>query len=757
MRHACLDLPEIDCQISHIPFFAYEAARLCGFFTMPVLGMGRAGGVYEEPFACRLNSGDSAYLTFTPGSAGNRRTFTAIATWFVRVSPDADLQLLSTGTDANNYESIYVRSDNKIEVQGLTAGSYIYNYRTPEIRRNPTPYTHVAVAFDTTQATASNRVKIWVDGVQIAYSTFTNVTDVAQNTDSRFNNTVAHSIGRFQATASGYSDTYLSQTAVLINGSQLPGTDFVEFDEYGNPIPKDVTTITRGTNGALLDYSNSAAFGQDQGSGTNDWTSSGLTSADQVTSTPTNVFATWNPLDKNSAITLADGNLVASGSGASDEAVAATMAFASGKWVACAKAGSAGALRFGVTSRSVWQADSNLADITNSAQARAFNLTSTTTWSIRTNGGATLTGNLGFTFVAADDYVVAAFDVDAAKLWFGAYDASANTLYWYDSAGTGRTSDEPGAGTNATYSSITTTGGLTLFSEPQVSCTLFAGATGWPITSPSGFEQMCTANLTLASSLYNIAYEAGLSTNLKLAMDAVDFKQISYGQYWFDPLNPEDFSRGANATASTDDPTLNGSAGVATTYWSFDGGDFFRYLGANPTWLQNFHKDNAALTIVGIVFNPTGGNAGALPICGTTRTTGTGFFYWGNGGPHQFVAKNGGSDAINKSGGTISENAWHFLAVSLNEATGAGGGFLYKDGAYDQVSGSDTFTSTYSSPSASSSTDTLEIGSNGNAQFLTVNGGRMQGVMIFDTALSKADLDTLYAAVKAARPGLSLP
>jgi hypothetical protein len=174
------------------------------------------------------------------------------------------------------------------------------------------------------------------------------------------------------------------------------------------------------------------------------------------------------------------------------------MAFASGKWVACAKAGGIGALRFGVTSRSVWQADTDRADISGLAQARAFNLTAATTWSVRANGGTALSGNLGFTFVAADDYVVTAFDVDAAKLWFGAYDASAATLYWYDSAGTGRTSDEPGLGTNATFSSITTAGGLTLFSEPQaaaVSCTLFTGAGVWPITTPANFNQMCTANL----------------------------------------------------------------------------------------------------------------------------------------------------------------------------------------------------------------------------------------------------------------------
>jgi hypothetical protein len=305
---------------------------LCSF-----LNIGQGGGsrssVYEIEYALRVNSADSAYLTFTPGSAGNRRTFTAIATWFVRVKPDTDLYLLTTGTDGNNYETIHVRSDNKIEVQGLTAGSYIYNYRTPELRRDPAAPMHVVVAFDTTQATASNRVKIWVNGVQIAYSTLTNVTDVAQNTDSRFNNTVAHSIGRFQAAASGYSDTYLSQTAVLIDGAQLAGTDFVEFDDYGNPVPIDVTGLVRGTNGALLDYSNSAAFGQDQGAGTNDWTATNFTSADQVTDTPTNVFATLNPLW--AGCTLSDGNTVATNTGANEYqwAISSIAIPTTGQWV----------------------------------------------------------------------------------------------------------------------------------------------------------------------------------------------------------------------------------------------------------------------------------------------------------------------------------------------------------------------------------------------------------------------------------------
>lgn len=51
-----------------------------------------------------------------------------------------------------------------------------------------------------------------------------------------------------------------------------------------------------------------------------------------------------------------------------------------------------------------------------------------------------------------------------------------------------------------------------------------------------------------------------------------------------------DFYLGANGSASTDDPTFNGTAGNSAAYWSFDGGDFFRIKNGNTAWLNSLHK-----------------------------------------------------------------------------------------------------------------------------------------------------------------------
>jgi len=85
---------------------------------------------------------------------------------------------------------------------------------------------------------------------------------------------------------------------VLIDGSALAPTSFGEFDEDSPTIwkPKDVSGLTFGTNGFYLDFEDSANLGNDANGGT-DFTEVNLAATDQATDTPTNNFATMNPLN----------------------------------------------------------------------------------------------------------------------------------------------------------------------------------------------------------------------------------------------------------------------------------------------------------------------------------------------------------------------------------------------------------------------------------------------------------------------------
>lgn len=246
----------------------------------------------------------------------------------------------------------------------------------------------------------------------------------------------------------------------------------------------------------------------------------------------------------------------------------------------------------------------------------------------------------------------------------------------------------------------------------------------------------------------------GLGTNLKLCLDAGDANSYSgSGQKWLDVAGGGyDFMLGSEtgSPSTGDEPTFNGTAGDLSSaeYWSFDGGDFFRYDTTNEAWMDNIHQDNALFTIAFWVFSPdpVTGDGVAGTIAGSAVNTG--FEMVTVSGAPGFRVTTGGSDVLanKQADSAMTAGAWNFVAISIDEATGAGGGFHYLNGAYNQVSSSDTFDATYTGPSAGSATYTLELGAAGNNNNVLGSGHRFGGVFIWEgQALSKAQLDNVFA------------
>lgn len=259
------------------------------------------------------------------------------------------------------------------------------------------------------------------------------------------------------------------------------------------------------------------------------------------------------------------------------------------------------------------------------------------------------------------------------------------------------------------------------------------------------------SNLTL----YEAIASAGLTTNLELVLDAGDGLSYVSGQSWLDRSgNGFDFFLGADGSATSTDPTFNGSPGGRSSadYFSLDGGDYFRYDTTNETWMQNLHKNNAILTIVAVIYVPA--HTAEQGILGNSNASGNDIganFYVDPTEKLRFRVTKGSAPVVLDvvADSALSTGAWHFVAVSLNEATGAGGGFFYRDGAYDQASAADTFTSTYASPSSSNASFTTEIGGLGNGSSLMASGARIAALGAWEgTALSKANLDTLFALLR---------
>lgn len=234
-----------------------------------------------------------------------------------------------------------------------------------------------------------------------------------------------------------------------------------------------------------------------------------------------------------------------------------------------------------------------------------------------------------------------------------------------------------------------------------------------------------------------------LLTNRKLSLDPAVLASWTGSGKWNDlGSGSYDFFRGADNSAGADDPTFNGTPGgnSGAEYWSFDGGDKFRYDASNETWMENIHKDGAKFTIGVWVYLALSGTNG---IIGTEASNGANVGFsisvTSGGVPRLRVAKGGSPLALDAQASVVSVPAttWSFIGVSVDEA--AGDGFL-------QVNGdTEDFTSTYTTPSSSGATYTLDIASTGNAVFPMTNGSRMGPLFVIEgEALTKPQMANIY-------------
>ena len=283
---------------------------------------------YEVANSCRFNDGDSAYMTKTPGSDGNRQTFT-ISVWLKRGTLGSQQNIL--GSSDSNF-------GNGLFFQFQSDDTFRFGFQDPNqfkatnrVFRDTSAWYNIIVAVDVNQASNSDRVKIYINGTQeTSFATDNTMTDA----DKGWNNQQAHSVGRSGAHDNQYFDGYLAEV-VSIDGSQLTASSFGEFDENSPTIwkPKDVSGLTFGTNGFYLDFKDSGNLGNDANGGT-DLTENNLAATDQSTDSPTNNFATWNPLDSHRSysgtIDLSEGNLRQSNG--NDATLISTIALNSGKW-----------------------------------------------------------------------------------------------------------------------------------------------------------------------------------------------------------------------------------------------------------------------------------------------------------------------------------------------------------------------------------------------------------------------------------------
>ena len=300
---------------------------------LPTIATGNVGsalaGEYEVANSLRFDDGSTANLSKTLNSGGNRKTWTFSA-WVKRSNlPSAAPVLFSSFVNTQNYGLIRFDSLGRINIVSKISDTNNINITTSALYRDVSSWYHFVIAVDTTQSTNTDRVKVYVNGVQI--TSFSTSTYPSQNYSSIFNYNITHYIGRYGGSTTGNFDGYMAEV-VLIDGQQLTPTSFGESDEdTGIWKPKDVSDLTFGTNGFYLPFENSSALGQDDSGNGNNFTVNNLTSIDQTTDTCTNNFATMNTLTNNG--TLSEGNLkVVTNTALNDLTTASTIHVSQGKW-----------------------------------------------------------------------------------------------------------------------------------------------------------------------------------------------------------------------------------------------------------------------------------------------------------------------------------------------------------------------------------------------------------------------------------------
>lgn len=244
-----------------------------------------------------------------------------------------------------------------------------------------------------------------------------------------------------------------------------------------------------------------------------------------------------------------------------------------------------------------------------------------------------------------------------------------------------------------------------------------------------------------------IIRKLGLGTNLQLCLDAGDAASYTSGQSWLDLSgNGQDFFLGANGSATATDPTFTGTAGRLSSgeYFSHDGGDYFTYDTTNETWMENIHKDNATFTLLcAIYFSNASNNALAGTAGGATAKNGFDWLLLSNGKVYFEVLSNSVDFSLAATNAVATNGAWNIVAISVNEATGAGGGIFFANGK------SDSFNSAYTSPTASNATHTMQIGAQGDGSLLIVpNGTRIAAFCGWSRALTLAELNALFQALR---------
>lgn len=448
----------------------------------PLLMASLAG--YQVPYSLRFRASNSAYVSRTSGASPTDQKKVTYSAWMKAapsLSSSNQVALVSFGSgnsglvawNISSYSGrLFIRSDGSNDIQYTG------------VFRDPTAWGHLVVAIDTTQATASDRVKVYWNGAAMSYLSGTYP---SQNSNSTLN--MASTGCRLMSDQSNgtYLDGYLAETH-MIDGQALTPSSFGQTDSgTGVWVPKAYAG-TYGTNGFYLKFADAsaataAAIGKDSSGNGNNWTPSGISvtsgvTFDQMLDTPTLNYAVLNPLDLSGTTgTYSAANLNYTKGTAGNAQAYNSITMSSGKWY-CEVTMGADIAEFvpGIIAGSA------------NAGANRYLGQDTFTYAYYYDGrkiNAASFSAYGNSYVAGD-IIGIILDADNGKLY-------------YSKNGTVQNSGDPVAGTNAAFTGLTGPYRFAVSSESGGIGDFNFGQRAFAYAPPTGFKALNTQNIASAA------------------------------------------------------------------------------------------------------------------------------------------------------------------------------------------------------------------------------------------------------------------
>jgi hypothetical protein len=480
------------------PFIAKGVWKLRDAFNYIKAGLWPPVLGYQVNNSLRFNSGSSDYLSRTPASTTNQKTWT-YSFWIKRSNLGTIQYFLYARNDDNNRSYFRFTSSDTLGFFATSSASVkLEGSITSRVFRDVSAWYHIVLSADTTQATSTNRFRIYVNGTE---QTLTFDTTPSQNSDLSMN--IAHptAIGVYADGLSGYLNGYMSEI-YMIDGSQLTPSSFGQTDSATGIWTPIAYTGSFGTNGFYLKFANSAALGTDSSGNGNTFTVNNLTSVDQSTDTPTNNFATLNPLfspSPSNVSTFTEGNLkIATNSTSQNADGLSTLGLTAGKWYGEFKLISEG------SGESVCGVLNNIENVTSDGLNGTGGFCVASNGNSFNNGSSQGVGAFSDTYTT-NDIISVALDLDNNKVYFAKNGSWTNgTGSWNQSSPTGfftLTSSQTyfmGVGDKSTSQSSTWEAN---FGNPPFTISSGnADANGFgnfEYAVPSGYFALCTRTLAI--------------------------------------------------------------------------------------------------------------------------------------------------------------------------------------------------------------------------------------------------------------------